>query len=414
MLAVAPARRRNQLQANALADSSMLILHIIGGLGPGGAEALLYKLATQESDADHQIVCLGPREWYSGPLEEAGIPLYHLDIERLLEIPGGLRRLRRLILEINPDIVQTWMYNANLLAGSIAAAAGFPVVWGIHHSTLDVLSFRSRLVVRAGGLLARWIPEFIINCSRRSADVHAGLGYSAAAGTVIPNGYDPDLFSIDDPRRVETRERLAIAADVFLVGGIGRWHRQKDVPNLLRAIAMVSGRGVPIRAILAGGGLGDDNAELQAALAEAGCESLILPLGRRADIPDLARAMDLHVLASSGGEAFPNVVAETMLSGTPNVVTDVGDAALIVGDTGWVVPARNPEMLADAIEESWRERSSRPLSWKRRRLRARDRIVRNFTLDKMAAAYRDVWHRVAGFRGGATPRGVRARPRVRR
>ena len=388
----------------------MLVLHVIGGLGPGGAEALLYQLTTRPSDVEHEVVSLGGREWYSDALENAGIPLHHLDIEDLPSIFGRLIRLRRLILQINPDIVQTWMYNANLLAGIIAVAAGFPVVWGIHHSTLEVLSFRSQLVARVGGLLAGRIPAFVINCSRRSAEVHSGLGYSAAPGAVIPNGYDPDLFSIDDERRIETRARLGIGVDEFLIGCIGRWHHQKDIPNMLRAIAIASGRGLPLRGILVGGGLGAGDPELRTALAEAGCESLILPLGRRADIPDLARAIDSHVLASRGGEAFPNVVAETMLSGTPNIVTDVGDAALIVSDTGWVVPPQNPERLADAIEESWRDWSFRPSSWTQRRLRAREQIVANFTLEKMVAAYRDVWRRVAELRRRPDCPEARGRP----
>jgi glycosyltransferase involved in cell wall biosynthesis len=392
----------------------MLIVHVIGGLGPGGAEALLYKLTTRKSDADHHVICLGHREWYSGLLEEAGIPLDHLDVDRFSSLFTCVVRLRRLLLQIDPDLVQTWMYNANIIAGGVASAMGFPVVWGIHHSTLDVLSLRSRLVVRAGGILARWIPEFIINCSRRSAEIHAGLGYSAAPIEVIPNGYDPGVFSIDDQRRAATRERLGIEQDVFVVGGIGRWHRQKDIPNLLRAIAIAAGRGLPIRGILVGAGLGNGDAELRTALVEAGCESLVLPLGRRSDIPDLARAMDVHVLASSGGEAFPNVVAETMLSGTPNIVTDVGDAGFIVGHCGWVVPVQNPIILADAIEEAWLEWSARPSSWRQRGTRSRERVVENFTLDKMAQAYSDVWRRIAEVRRGPVHPEVRGRPRGRR
>jgi glycosyltransferase involved in cell wall biosynthesis len=104
--------------------------------------------------------------------------------------------------------------------------------------------------------------------------------------------------------------------------------------------------------------------------------------------------MDVHLLASSGGEAFPNAVGETMLSGTPNIVTDVGDSALIVGDTGWVVPPSRPAAIATAIEHAWRERKERPVRWEERRLAARQRIIDNFTFDRMVAAYENVWREV--------------------
>jgi glycosyltransferase involved in cell wall biosynthesis len=367
-------------------------------------------LATKPSDVEHHVICLGGREWYSSHLEEAGIPLDHLNISDPLSILPGLIRLRRLVRGIDPDVVQTWMYRANVLGGAAAAIEGLPVVWGIHHSTLDVLSLPSRILARSGGVLARWIPDFVISCSRRSAEIHAELGYSAAPGAVIHNGYDPRVFSVNDKGRSATREALGISPDTFLIGSIGRWHPQKDIPNLLRALAIVSSRGRPVRSLLIGRGLGDEDYELAAAANEAACKTLVVPLGRRVDIPDLARAMDLHVLASRGGEAFPNVVAETMLSGTPNVVTDVGDAALIVGDTGWVVPPHNPEVLAGAIEAAWREWSSCPASsWGQRRMRARERIVQNFTFDKMVAAYGEIWRRLEMSRGSSTRRSERAR-----
>jgi len=124
----------------------------------------------------------------------------------------------------------------------------------------------------------------------------------------------------------------------------------------------------------------------------------VLPLGTRSDIPDLAAGFDLHVLSSSS-EAFPNVVAETMLSGTPNVVTDTGDSAEIVRGYGWKVPPRSSQELAGAITEAWRERSTKPSKWEVRRAEARRHIAENFTFDRMAQAYADVWRKVASDRG---------------
>ena len=119
-----------------------------------------------------------------------------------------------------------------------------------------------------------------------------------------------------------------------------------------------------------------------------------MPLGPRSDIPMLARALDLHVL-SSRSEAFPNAVAETMLSGTPNAVTGAGDAAAIVGAEGWIVAPASPSKLADAIVEARGEWSQEPAKWQRRRDASRQRIVENYTFEKMANAYADIWRKVA-------------------
>jgi glycosyltransferase involved in cell wall biosynthesis len=221
------------------------------------------------------------------------------------------------------------------------------------------------------------------------------MGYNAVPNAVIYNGYDPDFFFPDEDTRTACRCALGIPDATFAIGSAGRWHAQKDIPNLLRATKLLRDRGVPVVCLLVGGGLDEGNAELNAEIRSAGCDGDVIALGAQANVHDYYRAMDLHVLASSGSEAFPNVVAESMLCGTPNAVTDVGDSALIVGDTGWVMPPRDAVKLADAIEQARQERSGQAAEWKERRDSARKRIVEHFTFERMANAYEDVWRQVA-------------------
>lgn len=114
----------------------------------------------------------------------------------------------------------------------------------------------------------------------------------------------------------------------------------------------------------------------------------------RDNIPAVMNALDVHIL-SSLGESFPNVIAEAMACGTPCVTTDVGDAALIVGDTGWVVPPRDPTALADAIADAIGALSDKD-QWARRRASARLRIQEKFSVETMCSAYRNLWNDAAG------------------
>ena len=235
----------------------------------------------------------------------------------------------------------------------------------------------------------------MINCSSRSADLHLRLGYGAVANAVIHNGYDPDFFCPDDATRAAKRGELGVAETTFLIGNAGRWHAQKDIPNLLGAMRLLREQGVPITCLLVGAGLDLDNAELAAEIRSAGCADDVILAGAQPDVRDYYRAMDLHVLASSGSEAFPNVVAESMLCGAPNVATDVGDSASIVGDAGFVVPPRDPGRMAEAISRAWREWSDDQQRWQQRRIAARRRIAERFTFERMVTAYQAVWKKVA-------------------
>jgi len=369
------------------------VLHVVPVMAKHGAETVVYRL-TAGSDVDHEIICLGRRDTYSAIFENAGIRVTHLNMG-----PTDIAALPRLFSSVRKSgaqVVQCWMYRANLLGGLAARLAGIPVVWNIRCSSIAPLRPGSRLLAYLGGALARWIPDAIVNCSGKSAELHDRFGYGRAEGVVIPNGYDSADFSLDDAARARTRTALGIGPGDFVVGTIARWHPQKGIPVFMRAIQQLRERNIPVRAILLGRGMDDANPELARLVQQSGCAEAVQLLGERSDVRDIARSLDLHVLASIGSEGFPNVVAETMLSGTPNVVTDVGDSALIVGDTGWIVVPADAAALADAIEAAYKQHASAPEEWARRRDSARERIVENFSLERMIRAYEGVWQKVAG------------------
>ena len=376
-----------------MSAADLKVLHVIGGLGPGGAETLLYRLATRPSHVEHRIVCLGGRDWYSQGLEQHGVEVDYLEL-RPATAWTALPRLRRIVKASGADVVQGWMYRSNLLASLAARSLGVPSAWSIHCASLEPLSRRARFWAYASGALAGVLPDHIVNCSVRSAEMHATLGFGRAPVTIVPNGYSGDAFAPDEARSALVRSELGIASGEFVLGTLSRWHEEKDIPNLLQALALLNRRGLRLRALLIGHRLDTANAELAAAARRCGVLDQLGLLGRRDDVPDLLRAIDLHVLPSRS-ESFPNSIAEAMLSATPCVATDAGDTRLMIGGTGWIAPPGDPAALADRIAEAhdlWR---SDRAAWGARRSAARERILSEFPLDRMAQAYERIWRSLA-------------------
>ena len=384
-------------KAPAGASKPLRILHVTSGLGPGGAETVLFRLISNSKDSTHEVICLGPRDWYSEPLERIGVPVHHIEFYSSSTAARGLLPLYQLIRSSKADVVQCWMTRGNAVGGLFGRIAGKLVAWNVRCSTLGPLRRESQMLARTTGRAARWLADYVINCSAQSAELHKAMGYAAVDGGVIPNGYDPAVFFPDDQARAAVRQSLGYNAREFVIGTIGRWHAQKGYPYLLNAIRLLHERGISARLLMVGRELDSENAELQELVQQSGCAGLVAFLGERQDIPALARAPDLHVLASIGVEGFPNAVAEAMLSGTPNVVTDIGDSELIVGDTGWVVAPGDAERLADAIEEAHHEWLKSPDRWQERRQAARQRIAENFSLERMVQSYEQLWRRLAGW-----------------
>ncbi len=369
------------------------ILHIITGLSDGGAEAVLFRLCVHDQRDRHTVISLINEGKYGRLLRQAGIKVYCLGMPKGKISPAGIACLWRIVRAEKPEVVQTWMYHADLIGGITARLAGVRYVfWGIRHSNLmPGKSKRSTIwIARLCAVLSHFVPYRIICCSRKAALIHQELGYSARKFNIIPNGYNLEDFMPDDREHANIRDELWVDEDTPLIGMVARFNPQKDHANLISALGRLDRNGRKFRCALIGIGMDSNNEKLIKLLTTEGVKERICLLGRRTDIPAVMNALDIHVLSSAYGEAFPNVLAEAMACGTPCVTTDVGDASEIVGDTGWVVPPSDPEKLAsglDAALDEWGDFKA----WDERQKIARQRIVEHFSLEKMVKAYRDVW-----------------------
>ena len=371
----------------------MEVLHVVTGLGDGGAEAVLHRLCSHDRVTQHVVVSLMDEAKYGPLLRAEGVAVHALGMRPGSVSLRGLLRLWQLMGQHRSALVQTWMYHGDLVGGIVARLTGLrSIVWGVHHTTLErhAVKRRTRWVANACALAANWVPAHIVCCAEEAKRVHAGMGYPPDRMSVVANGYDLSRFVPQSGGREALRSAWSVAAGKPLLGMVARFDPQKDHANLIAALGHLSARGVGFRCVLVGPGVDPGNSALRDLLVRHGVSDRVVLVGARDDIPAVMSALDLHVLSSRYGEAFPNVLAEAMACGTPCVTTAVGDAGLIVGETGWVVPPANPERLAVAIEQALEGLGDMP-TWRARQADARRRIEREFGVKRMVESYRRIW-----------------------
>ena len=374
------------------------LVHIISGLELGGAETMLYQLlaGTDLERFPSEVVSMTTRGPVGERIAQLGVPVHALGMRRGLPTPWHLLPLVGLLRRASPDIVQTWMYHADLFGGAAARLGRrIPVVWGIHHTRLERESTPAGTLwtARVNARLSHRLPARIVCCSEATRRVHVQMGYAADRMLVIPNGIDLGRFGPDPGARLSVREELGLAPNALLIGMAARFHPLKDHHNFVQA-ARRAAELLDVHFVLCGEGIVAENSVLSGWIKQAGLGGRFHLLGRREDMPRLFASLDISTL-SSRSEAFPLVVGEAMASGVPCVVTDVGDAAEIVGTTGFVVPPEDSE----ALDEAWRRLiEGGPELRGRLGQIARQRIEERYSLQATVAKYQDLY--VSLCRGG--------------
>jgi glycosyltransferase involved in cell wall biosynthesis len=381
---------------------SFRLVHIITGLGRGGAESVLLQLcaASQGEGLSHTVVSLTDRGEMASALEEAGVRVIDLGMTTAVSVGPAVWRLRKILHALEPDIVQTWMYHADLIGGIAARLAGVrSLIWGIRSTVTNSVSIKrsTRFLIHICAVLSRIVPARIVVCAYNAAEAHAKAGYRRDKMVVIQNGVDCTRFSVDMSSVEAWKNANGIRPDLPLIGIVARFTPQKDHLNFLRAIDRLVAKGEVFQCILVGNAMDGTNDTLMRWIGELGLSDHVMLMGPRSDLPDVMRALDLHVL-SSRVEGFPNVLAEAMACGTPCVSTDAGDAEYILGDKGWLVPNGDFNALANAIGEALTERRESPEMWQDRQAASREHIREEFSLQRMVDDYAELWRTTADIR----------------
>jgi glycosyltransferase involved in cell wall biosynthesis len=226
------------------------------------------------------------------------------------------------------------------------------VVWSIQASNMDLK--RYDWFARMNFRLQRWASHFadlIVSNSEAGREYHVALGFSPQKFIVIQNGTDIEHFRPDTESRNRIRAEWGIADRAVLIGVVARLDPMKDHPTFLKAAAMLSAADHDLRFVCVGGGPQDYVSSLRQLANNYGIADRVIWAGAREDMPAVYNALDIACSSSAFGEGLPNVICEAMACDVPCVVTDVGDSALLVGNTGIVVPPNDPQALAEGLSE---------------------------------------------------------------
>lgn len=356
---------------------------------------MLVRLATElRKEFDQNVVCLLDRGALAPRLELSGVPVTSLGTSARFPNPLVTLQLARHLRVLRPDIVQTWLYQSDLVGGLAARLAGRRhVVWNLRAADLSPSESHplTRVIVRMCAALSATVPARIICCAESVAEVHHRLGYDADRMTVICNGVDLSQFRPDAEARRQVRNELGLPADSPLVGLIARFHPQKDHETFFSAVQALLRIRPDVHFVLAGQRVDAREPELAALLRRHEIDGRVHLLGERHDVPRICAALDLATSSSAWGEGFPNVLCEAMACEVPCVATDAGDAKLIIGDTGRIVARRDYQGLCAA----WLDLLALDCAERGRLGRAaRDRVVRHYDQRTSTERYAQIYRQL--------------------
>ena len=356
------------------------IFFLIRSLHAGGTERQLAELV-KGLDKSIFIITVGVF-YHEGPLIEEikdihGINVISLNKRGRWDIIRFVVRFIMLLKTLQPDILYSFLPDANLvglISGRITRVK--QIVWGVRASNMDVSRYDwlARTSLRLSAFLSRF-PDTIIANSFAGLRFHKDIGYKTERMKVIPNGIDTKLFKPDHPSGFRLRDEWGIDEKTVSIGLVGRLDPMKDHTTFLQAVKIFDQKECSVRFVCIGDGKEPYKSEIHSLCMTLGLNGSLIWTGARSDMPAVYSALDIVTSTSSYGEGFSNVIGEAMACGVPCVVTDVGDSAIIVGETGVIVPPEDPQALADGWRSMLKRLNDKSYSIKEM---ARARIVSHY------------------------------------
>jgi glycosyltransferase involved in cell wall biosynthesis len=326
-------------------------------------------------------------------LRHQGVIVHTLQLLPMgFNIISVIGRLIKLIRHYQPDIVQTWMYHADLVGGLAAYFAGYKnIVWSIHRTSLSSSNpIRTLLTMKICAVLSHWLPKKILCVAESARQAHYRAGYDVSRMIVVANGFESAKLTMTREQKTASRLVCRLAEEDMVIGCVGRFHADKGQDNFIKATSIIVKQQPAVKFLLVGRACDNNNSQLITWLKQYNLQEHFVLLGERDDVPVCLAAMDIFCMPSRT-EGFPVGLGEAMAMGLPCVATNVGDTAVLTGDTAILVPPQNEQALAQgllsvlALSEQQREQMG---------LRAKERVMSEFSIAKTKARFEAIYQEI--------------------
>jgi glycosyltransferase involved in cell wall biosynthesis len=362
------------------------VLILIRSLNIGGAEKQLLALMKNIDRTRIEPVIV---TFYSGgdllpDFLECQLRVLSAQKSGRWDIFSFLSKLIKIVRSENPDVVLSYLVAANLLAVILKPLfRPARVIISIRHSFVRMEDYDrlNRVLYSLENRLAGFSDRIIVN-SFTGAKMAAQRGIPADKMVVIPNGIDTGQFHPDTKSGRESRRQFSLSEKDRIVGIIGRLDPIKDHATLLEAAGIVREQIPFFKLVIIGSGDGEYEQKLKTRVQSLGMESDVIWIPSQNNLLGIYNMLDVCV-SSSIGEGFSNVISEAMSCGTPCVATDVGDSAMIIEETGRMIPPGSVNEMAQAIRDLLDMPPNDRTNLGRK---ARERIMANFSIEKMVYA----------------------------
>ena len=241
----------------------MKVVHIITSLGDGGAEHTLYKICKYDTKDKHIVISLkGPEKYYS-LLKKLGIKVYCINI-KFYSIHKFFS-LIRLLRNLKPDILQTWLVHSDFIGGIAARIAGIKnIVWNVRYSNFQFgkAKLTTIFIIKILARLSFIIPKLIIVVSKKAKKIYEAEGYKKEILKFIPNGYDLSILKVSKLNKINFRKKIKLKKKLPLIGNVARYDPKKDHLNLLKALSIIRSKNINFFCVLVGSNIDKKNVNL--------------------------------------------------------------------------------------------------------------------------------------------------------
>ena len=352
------------------------VLHIIPNLAQGGAETQLLELVSKNNT---HMICQLLLEKNNINITSKNI--YSLNMKRKIPDIRAFYKLYKIIHEVKPDIIHTWMYHSCLLEvllRKITNIKKIPLVWGLRCSNMELHNYSKqlKLIIKACSFFS-YTPNLIVHNSYQGKIIHDSLAFNKN-NIVISNGIDTKKYAPNKIFRNNFRKKYKIHHSTKVLLCVARLDPMKDHITLLESFKKIKKTYSEVILVLAG--LGTEK--------YSNIDNVIA-LGSNDKINEIYAASDIIVSSSAFGEGFSNALGEGMSSGLVPVATNVGDARYIINNLGKVVDPKSSNKLANGVIEILNLSENDFMSYK---IKVRTRILDHFSKDIMLKNYDKVYN----------------------